>query len=309
MSYKPQSKFDKFLEHKEKELEEEKFKRQQREQFYDDEVTFLRNLRIKEDVTTQSDRKKCREEQERAKKERQDMGATAWFEREEKERKQREKEKRAIERDNRSYDQGLRKDMREIRREQLREVTKMHEEYEGTTRRWREEDERRARERAADEKREREAAWAREDTKRAALRRARQEAWNEHEDREAQKAFEKAVREREQEAKESADQWAIQEFDRAVDKKKREKERRKQQLSVQLTSPELNGEVDVVDDHYAHQIHRIKSSGDHRASRLQAADKQLDDMRHFYADRDYYRKERTRRALNDLYSPVPRKAH
>jgi len=309
MSYNPQSKFDKYLEQKEKQLEEEKFKRQQREQFYDDEVTFLRNLRIKEDVKSQTERKTLREDQERAKKERQNMGATAWFEREEKERKQREKEKRAIERDNRAYDEGLKTEMRELRREQLREVTKMHEGYESTTKRWREEDERRARERAAEEKREREAAWTREDTKRAALRRARLEAWKEHEDREEQKVFEKAVKEREQEGKESADQWAIQEFDKAMERKKREKERRKQQLSVQLTSQELNGEVDVVDDHSARQIHRIKSGSEHRATRLQAADKQLDDMRHFYADRDYYRKERTRRAHNDLYSPVPRKAH
>jgi len=171
MSYKPQSKFDKFLEQKEKHVEEEKFKREQREQFYDDEVTFLRNLRIKEDVKAHTERKKLREEQERAKKERQEMGATAWFEREEKERKQREKEKREIERDSRSYDQGLRKEMREIRRDQLTEINKMHEDYERTTRRWREEDERRSRERAAEEKREREAAWAREDTKHAALRR------------------------------------------------------------------------------------------------------------------------------------------
>jgi len=261
------------------------------------------------DVKSQTDRKKLREQREKAKRERQEMGATAWFEREEKERKQRDKEKREIEKDNSSYDQGLKKEMREIRREQLHDVTKMHEDHERTTRRWREDDQRRAHEKATEEKKEREAQWMREETKRAALRRAREEGWKEHEKREEQKVFEKAVREREQDAKQYADQSAIQELDHVLEKKNREKERKKKLQSVQLTSQELHGEVDVVDEHYARQAHRYRSANHHRHSRIQQADQQLDDMRHWYADRDYYRKESTRKALNDLYSPIPRKSY
>jgi len=270
-----------------------------------DMVSDFERQRIKSDLEREREKKKIKDQKLYEKRERDRMGAAAWFEYKEQELKQKSKEERQIQADSVAHDVALRNEIREARRKDRHEMNKRHEEYEKMEKRWRDEDERRERERALDERREREVAWSRIESKKASLDREREEWKKEREKRDEQRAFEKEMREKRWQAEKERDHSVAQDLEKIKEKQHREKTR---YLNRNQASPLSNSSVsgsefrDLEANSHFRETFRSKGHAAARAKRLREGETQMEDLGRWYKNRDYDRFERHRQALRSIYT-------
>jgi len=269
-----------------------------------DEVSEFERQRIKSDLEREREKKKIRDEKLHERRERERMGAAAWFEYKEQELKQKEKEEREVRADSVAHDVALRKEIREARRADRLEIDRRHEEYEKMQKRWKEEDESREREKAIDERREREAVWARLDTKKAALSREREEWAKEREKRDEQRAFDKEIREKREQAQKERDHSVAQDLAKIKEKQHREKTRYFNRNDASPLNNNVSGSDfrDLEANSHFRETFRSKGHAAARRNRLNQSEAQMEDLGRWYKNRDYDRFERHHQALRAIYN-------
>uniref|UniRef100_A0A6B2LB89 Uncharacterized protein n=1 Tax=Arcella intermedia TaxID=1963864 RepID=A0A6B2LB89_9EUKA len=258
-------------------------------------------LRLKSDLERERERKRLRDQRQRERQERERIGASAWFQQQEELREQEKKQQKEKEEDDLANMVFNMNQQRELRKAEKIEINKRFDEYEKMKRRWKEEDERRERERNLDEKREREVAWSRLDSKKSALQREREEWKKEYEQREKQREIEKEIRENREKAQKERDHSVLFDLERQRDNRRREKLRTEVDLptiGINPDSDKRNLEV----YRSAREMYRSKGHMESRLKRLQAAENQMEDVQHWYQNRDSERAERHHRAIRAIYS-------
>jgi len=267
-----------------------------------DSVSDFERHRIKSDLERERERKKLRDQRLYEKQERERLGASVWFEQRAERLKQNTEEEREIQADSVAHDVAVRKEIREARRGDRQEIDSRHEEYEKMQKKWIEEDERREREKSLDEKREREVAWARLESKKAALAREREEWKKEREKREEQRAIDKEIREKRWEADKERDHSVAQDLSRVQEKQHREKHRYINRAQASSSASESEFQELEANSQFRDTF-RSKGHAAARSRRLREGEVQMEDLERWYKNRGYDRFERKREvARASIYS-------
>jgi len=271
-----------------------------------DLVEDFRAQRIKSDQERDRELKRIRDQNKYEKKERERMGASAWYDYRDEQLKNELKEKKKEKEDayDPYYDINLRNEVRKERLQERAESLHRHEEYEKMRQRWHEEDERRHREKAEDEKKDRENAWSRSDVNRKILNREKEEAQKELEKRDEQRAFDKELRENKWKIQQERDFSIEYDLDRILLSQRREKTRRMNRNDFAPSSDNIS-RSDFRDLEANSRIRETFRSQGHTTSRLRRIkgdEEGMDDLKRWYKNMDLDRAERHHRVIRQIYS-------
>jgi len=269
-----------------------------------DLVSDFERQRLKSDLESEREKKRIRDQRLHEKKERERMGASAWFEQNEERIKSKTKEDHLKQADSVARDVAERKEIREVRRIDRQDIDKRHDEYEKMQKQWKEEDERREKEKGLDEKRDREVVWARLDSKKTALTREREEWKKEREQREEKRAFDKEMREKRWQAEKERDHSVAQDLAKVEAKKQKEKMRYLHRHDVTPLSG-IAADNDFHDLEANSQFRETFRSRGHvaaRSRRLRENEEQMADLGRWYKNRDNDRAERHHQITLAIYS-------
>eukprot|EP01125_Pyxidicula_operculata_P006410 TRINITY_DN2223_c0_g1_i1.p1 TRINITY_DN2223_c0_g1~~TRINITY_DN2223_c0_g1_i1.p1 ORF type:complete len:305 (+),score=79.43 TRINITY_DN2223_c0_g1_i1:433-1347(+) len=271
-----------------------------------DDISHFQKERMSRDVERERERSALKAKSHYEKRERDRLGASAWFDLQEQRAKDQAKQEKEISADSMAHDVQLRKELRELKRDARQDMNKRQDDFEKMRMRWREEDEKRSRSQYADEKHQREEQWRRDQFRKDQLSREKDEYRREYEQRMRERDVRKRIEDNKYSYSTDKDYSAEFDLDKIRSRKATESERREKAIDSTSYYDKLTPSLTIRDlrlqlprETTTKKYHNSTMS---RYRRLNEIEGQQDDMKSWYAQRDYDRKEQKRRAINNIHS-------